>query len=102
MSGWPANDQSTFPDSFTNQVSCASRGSTDIAGKARGQVDVGHHRRPAVTRPTDEEDLLTGAADQPVEVGVDEVQARRGAPVTEQPRLDVLGRERLAQQGVGP
>jgi hypothetical protein len=55
-----------------------------------------------VTRPTDEEDLLTGAADQPVEVGVDEVQARRGAPVTEQPRLDVLGRERLAQQGVGP
>ena len=33
--------------------------------------------------------------DHPVEVGVDEVQARRGAPVAEQPRLDVLRGQRL-------
>ena len=38
--------------------------------------------------------------DLPVEVRVDEVQARRGAPVAEQPRLDVLVAQRLAHQRV--
>ena len=38
--------------------------------------------------------------DHAVQVHVDEVQARRRAPVAEQPRLDVLARERLAQQRV--
>jgi len=38
--------------------------------------------------------------DHAVEVGVDEVQPGRRAPVAEQPRLDVLERERLAQQRV--
>ena len=35
-----------------------------------------------------------------VEVGVDEVQARRRAPVAEQARLDVLGLQRLAEQRI--
>jgi len=34
-------------------------------------------------------------------VGVEEVQAGRGAPVSEQARLDVLRAERLAQERVG-
>ena len=38
--------------------------------------------------------------DDPVQVRVDEVQAGGGAPVAEQPRLDVLGPQRLAQQRV--
>ena len=37
---------------------------------------------------------------QPGEMGVDEVDARRSAPVAEQARLDVLGAERLAEQRV--
>ena len=37
---------------------------------------------------------------RPVQQDVDHRQAGAGAPVAEQPRLDVLERERLAQQGV--
>ena len=65
------------------------------------EVGVGHHRRPAVAGTGDEEDLLVAAADQPVELGIDEVEAGRGAPVAEQARLDVLGPQRLPQQRVG-
>ena len=38
--------------------------------------------------------------DRAVDVRVDEVETGRRAPVAEQPRLDVLGAQRLAQQGV--
>src|SRR5215510_5260172 len=38
--------------------------------------------------------------DDAVQVHVEEVQARRRAPVSEQPWLDVLARERLAQERV--
>src|SRR5215472_15373566 len=38
--------------------------------------------------------------DEPVQVDVDEVEARRGSPVAEEPRLDVVFRERLLQQRV--
>ena len=64
------------------------------------EVDVRDDRRAAVARAGDVEHRLLGAADEPVELGVDEVQARRRAPVAEQPRLDVLGAQRLAQQRV--
>ena len=64
------------------------------------EVDVGDDRRAAVAGAGDVEDVVAGLADQPVEVGVDEVQAGRGAPVAEQARLDVLGPQRLAQQRV--
>ena len=40
--------------------------------------------------------------DQPVEVNVGEGSARIGAPVAEQPLLDVFGLQRLAQQRVVP
>jgi hypothetical protein len=40
-------------------------------------------------------------ADHPVEVGVEEVQPRSRPPVAEQARLDVLGYERIDEQGVG-
>ena len=40
------------------------------------------------------------AADHAVQVGVDEVQPGRRAPVPEQARLDVLRQQRLAQQRV--
>ena len=44
--------------------------------------------------------LLPGEANQPGHVGVHEGKPRTGAPVAEQPRLDVLNAERPFQQGV--
>ena len=65
------------------------------------EVDVGQHRGPAMPR-TGEVDRRRRSrlANEPVEMHVDEAQARRRSPVTEQARLDVLGTQRLAQQRV--
>ena len=41
-----------------------------------------------------------GVLNQAVQMHVDEAEAGRGSPVTQQPRLDVLRPQRLAQQGV--
>jgi hypothetical protein len=64
------------------------------------EVDVGDEPRAAVTRACHVDDVELVALDDAVEVRVDEVQARRGPPVAEQPRLDVLDPQRLAQQRV--
>ena len=64
------------------------------------QVGVGHHARPAVARAGDVDDVGIALSDHPVEVRVEQVEARCGAPVAEQPRFDVLGRQGLAQQRV--
>ena len=64
------------------------------------EIGVGHHAGPAVPGPANVDDVQVGVPDHPVEVRVDQVEARRGAPVPEQPRLDVLGPQRLGQQRV--
>ena len=64
------------------------------------EVHVGHDRGPTVPGPGQVDHVRVGLAHQTVEVRVDERQARRGAPVAEQPGLDVRGRERLPQQRV--
>ena len=56
--------------------------------------------RAAVTRPGDEDRVEVARPDRAVQVRVDEVQARHGPEVAEQPRLHVLGLQRLAQQRV--
>ena len=38
--------------------------------------------------------------DHAIEMGIDEVQPRRGAPVSEQSRLDVFQRQGFLQQGI--
>ena len=65
------------------------------------QPAVRQRGRAAVTGPDDEDHGLVVDPDRPVEVRPHQVQARRGAPVPEQPRLDVLGPQRLGQQRVG-
>ncbi len=65
------------------------------------QPGVGKDRRPAVPRPPHAQRVESANLDHPVEVGVHEVQAGRGAPVAEQPGLDVRGLQGLAQQRVG-
>ncbi|GAB2980210.1 hypothetical protein GCM10027184_33570 [Saccharothrix stipae] len=69
---------------------------------AVGALQVGVRDEPgsAVAGTGDEEGVQVALPDRPVHVGVDQVEARGGAPVAEQARLDVLGSQRLAQQRV--
>jgi hypothetical protein len=53
-----------------------------------------------VTRPGDVQHVEVALDDAPIEVHVQQVQAGRGAPVSQEPLLDVLRRERLANQRV--
>ena len=64
------------------------------------EVGVGDERRPAVTGAGHEDRVQVVRLDRAVQVRVEEVQTRRRPPVTEEARLDVLERERLAQQWV--
>ena len=69
---------------------------------ARGpfEIGVGDRGRPAVPGPDDPDGIQAALRDHAVGVGVDEVQAGGRPPVAEEPRLDVLGSERLAQERV--
>ena len=64
------------------------------------EVGVGDVRRPAVARPGDEDRIEVARPDRPVQVRVDEVEARHRAEVAEQPGLHVLRLQRLAQERV--
>ena len=64
------------------------------------QVRRGHHSRAAVARSGHVQGLDVPVDDRPVEVCPEEGQPGGGAPVPEQPRLDVLEPQRLAQQRV--
>ena len=66
------------------------------------EVHVGDDRGPAVAGPGQVDHVRVGLAHEAVQVRVDEREARRRAPVAEQPRLDVRGRERLPQQRIVP
>ena len=69
-------------------------------GVSSFQVRVSHQTRSAMTRPGYINNVEIEFLDQPVEMNVDEIQAGRGAPMAQQPRLNVLQRKRLAQQRV--
>src|ERR1700730_5286711 len=58
------------------------------------EVGVGDNSGAAVARSTNVNCVEIVGFDNAVEVSVDEIQAGRGAPVTEQPRLGVLELER--------
>src|SRR5690606_31983860 len=63
-------------------------------------VDVGQGSRSPVARARDVHRVERARLDNAVEVDIDEVQARRGAPVAQQPGLDVLQGQRLPQQWI--
>ncbi len=64
------------------------------------QIQVGKNSRRAVPRPDDEQDRGICILYQTVQVGVDQVQPGLSPPMAEQAGLDVLGRERLLQEGI--
>ena len=69
-------------------------------GVAALEVRVGDQAGAAVPGADDVDGVEVAGLDLAVHVGVDQVQARRGAPVAQQPRLDVARLERPAQQRV--
>jgi hypothetical protein len=78
-----------------------------IAGDVRVDLAVGaikicarHQAGAAVARAGHEDRAQPACPDRPVHVRIDEVEPRGSAPMSEQPRLDVLGAERLAQERV--
>jgi hypothetical protein len=50
--------------------------------------------------PGDVNEVRIMRLDKAIEVNIDEVLPRRGAPVSKQPRLNLFRMERLSQQGV--
>ena len=64
------------------------------------QVGVRDEPRSAVPGTRDVDHVEVPVPDHPVEVRVQQVEPGRGAPVPEQPRLHVLGKQRFAQQRV--
>src|SRR5258708_19647426 len=64
------------------------------------EIHIGDQRRSAVPRARQVDDLRVALPNQAIKMHVNEAQSRRGAPVAEQPRLDVLGPQWLAQQWV--
>src|SRR5680860_442487 len=74
-----------------------------ITGRDRNIMFVigpGHGGPAAVAGADDEHDVAVATGDDPVQVGKEEVETRRGAPVAEQAGLDVLGPQRLEQERV--
>ena len=64
------------------------------------EVGIGHDSGTAVTGPRDEDGVEIESSDHPVQMRIDKVQPGRGAPVAKQPRLYVLGPQRLVEQRV--
>ena len=64
------------------------------------EIGVGDHARAAMAGTADIEHADIQRADDAVEMGVNEVQSGRRAPMAEQTGLDVLGPQGLAQQRV--
>jgi hypothetical protein len=64
------------------------------------QVSVGHESRTAVAWTRNVDDVNVVFLNQAIEMRVDEVQSWSRAPVPQQPRLDVLELQGLAQQRI--
>src|SRR6185295_4328338 len=64
------------------------------------EVRVGDERRAAVPRTRDEDHVEVVFPDHPVQVDVNEAQARGRPPVSEQVRLDVRDLERLPEERI--
>ena len=64
------------------------------------QVGVGHQRRPTVPGAGDVEHVQVVLFDDPIQVNVEEVLARRGSPMAEQAGLDVLKLQWLLQERI--
>src|SRR5258708_16809132 len=65
------------------------------------EISVGDEPGSTMPRPSDVDNVQIMLLDETIEVDINEVEARRLAPVTEEPALNVLDLQRLAQQRSG-
>ena len=72
----------------------------EILGVGAVQVGLSGAGRAAVARAHDDHSVLLVIGDETVDVADEEVQARGGAPVTDETMLHVFAGERLLHQGV--
>src|SRR3954469_20873259 len=78
-----------------HSLGIAADGRVDLAVGAL-EVDIGDDRRSAMPWSGQVDCVDIALLDQAIEMDIDQVQTGRGAPVSEQPRLDVLGLEWFA------
>src|SRR5204862_230130 len=64
------------------------------------EVGVGDQRRPAVPGTDDVDHVQVIMLDDSIQMNIEHIEARRGAPMSQEARLDVLPRERLSQERV--
>src|SRR5271166_4202780 len=64
------------------------------------EIGVGYQAGPAMPGAGDVNHVEVVLFDQPVQVNIDEVQTRRGSPMAQQSRLDVILGEGLLEQRV--
>lgn len=57
-------------------------------------------RWPAVSRSGEVDGVQIALANEPIQMDVEQTQSRRRSQVAEQPRLDVLGPDRLTQDWI--
>ena len=88
-----------LPEQRPHAVDVLAEARVDLAVGAL-QVRVRDEPRPAVPGPGHVQRVEVPLPDRPVHVRVEEVETRGGAPVAQQPRLDVLRAQRFAQQRV--
>ncbi len=95
-----AAGEGELPEELRHALGVPGDGRVGV-GVAAVQPGAGQHGRASVAGAPDADGVQVAPGDHPVEVGVHEVQARRGPPVAQQPGLDVLRAQRLVQQRVG-
>ena len=64
------------------------------------EVSVGHHTRPPMTGASDVDHIQIALLNDPIEMNVDEIQSWRRAPMSKEPRLDMLALERFFEQWI--
>src|SRR5690349_2461565 len=64
------------------------------------QIDIRNDTGSTMSRAGEIDRVQIMFFDEPIQMHIDEVQARRRTPVTEQSGLDVFERQRLAQQRI--
>lgn len=88
-----------LPEQFSQAVQVLADVCVEAA-VAAFQVGVGHHPGAAVSGARDQHDIGITLADNAIEMCIDDVEAGRRAPVSQQAGLDVACGERIAQQGI--
>ena len=96
---WDAARKGELPEQSPHTLGVLGDVGVDLRVRAV-EVGVGHEARTAVAGAGDVDGRLLALLDRPVEMCVEEVEAGRRPPVTEQSGLDVVARQRGAEQWV--